>query len=144
MPKKRTKKSWPHNIQKLKWNRNNYQNLFIIELLHPHNSGHWIKNVELCSTTAGNLNSAFSSHSQEILKFENLKIQNFYFWMRHVKCLCWSSGHAEQLLFSCLGWKMSVYRRKWQCFFFDILLIITLSPDNTNSRAGSQLKITDY
>ena len=32
-------------------------------------------------------------------------------------CLCWSLGHAEQLLFSCLGWKLSVYRWKWQCFF---------------------------
>ena len=28
-----------------------------------------------------------------------------------------SSGHAEQLLFSCLGSKVTVYSRKLQCFF---------------------------
>ena len=25
-----------------------------------------------------------------------------------MKCLCWSLGHAEQLLFSCLWWKVSI------------------------------------
>ena len=54
----------------------------------------------------------------------------------HVKCLCWSLGHAEQRLFSCLGSKVAVYSRKLQCFF-DIL---TLSPDIRVHRAGSQLK----
>ena len=37
--------------------------------------------------------------------------------MLYVKCLCWSLGHAEQFLFSSLGSKVAVYRRKLQCFF---------------------------
>ena len=39
--------------------------------------------------------------------------------MSHVKCLGWSLGHAEQLLFSCLCSNVAVYGWNWQCFFFD-------------------------
>ena len=35
----------------------------------------------------------------------------------YVKCLCWSLGHAEQLLFSCVSSKVTVYRLEWQCVF---------------------------
>merc|ERR1719402_421615 len=49
------------------------------------------------------------------------------------------SRHAEQLLFSCLCSNVTVYSRKLQCFFLD--LILTLSPDIRVHRAGSQLKI---
>ena len=49
------------------------------------------------------------------------------------------SRHAEQLMDSCLCSKVSVYRSKCQ-FFFDILLLITLSCDFRVHRAGSQLK----
>ena len=55
----------------------------------------------------------------------------------NVKCLCWSLGHAEQFLFSCLCSNVDVYGWKWQWFFFDLH---TLSCDWTNHRAGSQLK----
>ncbi len=61
--------------------------------------------------------------------------------MSYVKCLClcWFSRHAEQLLFSCLCSKVSIYSRKLQWFlFFDSHS--TLSPDIGVSRAGSQLK----
>ena len=54
--------------------------------------------------------------------------------------LSWSSGHAEQLLFSCLVSNVTVYTRKLQCFFLDLLLVSTLSTDIRVSRAGSQLK----
>ena len=54
----------------------------------------------------------------------------------------WSSGHAEQLLFSCLCSKVTVYSRKLQCFFLDHLNI-TLSPDIRVHRAGSQLKMSE-
>ena len=33
------------------------------------------------------------------------------------KCLSWSLGHAEQLLFSCLCSKDTIYKWKWQSFF---------------------------
>ena len=51
------------------------------------------------------------------------------------------SRHAEQVLFSCqtLGSKVTVYSRKLQCFFLDLLLT-TLSSDIRVHRAGSQLK----
>ena len=57
--------------------------------------------------------------------------------MSYVKCLCWSLGHAEQFLFSCLCSNVAVYGCKRQCFFFDTM---TLSCEWTNHRAGSQLK----
>ena len=47
------------------------------------------------------------------------------------------SRHAEQLLFSSLCSKLAVYRRKLQCFFFD--LSITRSIDIRVHRVGSQL-----
>ena len=53
------------------------------------------------------------------------------------------SRHAEQVLFSCLGSKVAVYSRKLQCFFFDHIIIITLSPDIRVHRAGSQLKMSE-
>ena len=46
-------------------------------------------------------------------------------------------GHAEQLLFSCLGSKVTVYCRKLECFFLDHH---TPSGDTWVHRAGSQLK----
>ena len=49
------------------------------------------------------------------------------------------SRHAEQVLFSSLCWKLTVYCWKLQWFFFDH--IITLSCDSWVHRAGSQLKI---
>ena len=49
------------------------------------------------------------------------------------------SRHAEQVLFSSLCSKVTVYCRKLQCFFFDILLI-TLTCYFRCHRAGSQLK----
>ena len=58
--------------------------------------------------------------------------------MSHVKCLGWSLGHAEQLLFWCLCWNVAVYGWNWQCLFFDSSH--TLSCEWTNHRAGSQLK----
>ena len=65
--------------------------------------------------------------------------------MSYVKCLCWSLGHAEQLLFSSLGSKVTIYCRKLQWLFFDIIIISssssTLSCEFTDHRAGSQLKI---
>ena len=56
--------------------------------------------------------------------------------MSYVRCLCWSLGHAEQFLFSCLCSNVAVYGCKCQWVFFDT----TLTRDNTNHRAGSQLK----
>ena len=38
------------------------------------------------------------------------------------------SHHAEQRLFSCLCSKVTVYRWKWQCFFY-LTLLITRVPD---------------
>ena len=63
------------------------------------------------------------------------------------KCLCWSLGHAEQLLFSCLGWKLSVYRWKWQCFFLDhhhSHSSHTRACEFGSHRAGSQLKTLTF
>ena len=53
------------------------------------------------------------------------------------------SRHAEQLLFSCLCSKVTVYSWKWQCFFFDhhSHSSITLSCYIRVHRAGSQLKM---
>ena len=62
--------------------------------------------------------------------------------MSYVKCLCWFLGHAEQLLFSCLGSKVTVYSRKLQWFFGDIISLITLPCEFRCHRAGSQLKTT--
>ena len=62
--------------------------------------------------------------------------------MSYVKCLCWSLGHAEQRLFSCLCSKVAVYSRKLQSFFFDLIffdLSITLTCYIRVHRAGSQL-----
>ena len=47
------------------------------------------------------------------------------FHMSYVKCLFWSLGHAQQLLFSCLCSKVAVSRWKWQWFFLDSLLTLT-------------------
>ena len=58
--------------------------------------------------------------------------------MSYVKCLCWSLGHAEQLLFSGLCSKVTVYSQKLQCFFYIIHLILWVRVH----RACSQLKIT--
>ena len=71
-----------------------------------------------------------------------------------MNCLSWSSGHAEQLLFSCLGSKVTVYSRKLQCFFLTSWFFIdktfhlcffwdhisTRSINITVHRAVSQLK----
>ena len=46
----------------------------------------------------------------------------------------WDSGHAEQM-FLCLCSNLTVYRRKWQCFFY------TLSCEFRVHRAGSQVII---
>ena len=54
-----------------------------------------------------------------------------------------SSGHAEQLLFSCLGSKVTVYCRKLQWVFFDSLSSVTLTCEFRNHRAGSQLKMSE-
>ena len=55
-----------------------------------------------------------------------------------------SSGHAEQVLFSSLGSKVAVYRRKLQWFFLDLLLSSsTRSTDIRVHRAGSQLKMSE-
>ena len=35
-------------------------------------------------------------------------MSHFTYHMSYVKCLCWSLGHAEQLLFSCLCSKVSI------------------------------------
>ena len=51
------------------------------------------------------------------------------------------SPHAEQLLFSCLGSKVTDYRWKWQWIFFDSN--ITLSCDFWVHWAGSQLKMSE-
>ena len=58
--------------------------------------------------------------------------------MSYVKCLCWSLGHAEQFLFSCLCSNIAGYGCKRQCFFFDTS---TLTCEWSNHRAGSQLKM---
>ena len=50
------------------------------------------------------------------------------------------SRHAEQLLFSCLGSKVTVYSRKLQCFFWDLILSILTCYFRCHE-AGSQLKI---
>ena len=63
--------------------------------------------------------------------------------MSHVKCLCWSLGHAEQLLFSCLCSNFAVYGWKVQWLFFDTTSS-TLACEWTNHRAGSQLKISHF
>ena len=73
-------------------------------------------------------------------KFENFwKFEKFEI----LNSLSWSSGHAEQLLFSCLGWKVAVDSWKCQWFFLD-LLITTRSTDIRVSRAGSQLKTLKF
>ena len=51
------------------------------------------------------------------------------------------SRHAEQVLFSSLCSKVAVYRRKLQCFFLDLILLVTLTCYFRVHRAGSQLKI---
>ena len=70
-------------------------------------------------------------------KFENfwnfLKIWKFEI----LNSLSWSSGHAEQLLFSYLCWKVTVYSWKLQCFF---LTSASSSREFRVHRAGSQLK----
>ena len=37
------------------------------------------------------------------------------------------SRHAEQVLFSSLGSKVAVYRRKLQWFFLDLIIIVSVS-----------------
>ena len=51
------------------------------------------------------------------------------------------SRHAEQLLFWSLCSKVTVYSRKLQCLFWDILLLITRTPDIRVHRAGYQHKM---
>ena len=51
------------------------------------------------------------------------------------------SRHVEQVLFSCLGSKVTVSSRKLQCFFLDFSLS-TLPCEFRSHRAGSQLKTT--
>ena len=58
--------------------------------------------------------------------------------MSFVKCLCWSFGHAEQFLFSCLCSNVAAFGWKWQCLFF--YHTRTLACEWSNHRAGSQLK----
>ena len=49
-------------------------------------------------------------------------------------------GHAQQLLFSCLCSKVTIYRRKWQCVFLDLSShSSTLSSQFRIHWAGSQL-----
>ena len=59
--------------------------------------------------------------------------------LKILNSLSWSSGHAEQLLFSCLCWKVAVY--SWKCQWFFFYISSTRSTDIRVSRAGSQLKI---
>ena len=59
-----------------------------------------------------------------------------------VKCLSWYLGHAEQLLFSCLCSKLTVYRWTWRCFWDHVHITPhPLTFDIRVHRAGSQLKI---
>ena len=57
----------------------------------------------------------------------------------HVKCLCWSLGHADQLLFSCVSSKVIVCHAVTCHVFLDLITNTTLPCDKTDSRAGSQL-----
>ena len=62
--------------------------------------------------------------------------------LSHAHCFTLSfthSPHAEQLLFSCLCSKVTVYRRKLQCFFWTSAS--SSSREFRSHRAGSQLKI---
>ena len=64
--------------------------------------------------------------------------------MSYVKCLCWSLGHAEQFLFSCLCSNVAVYGWKRQCFYLTDFLTQFFrghqagleSPKNKPSRLG--------
>ena len=66
----------------------------------------------------------------QICKFEILK---------NLNGLSWSSGHAEQLLSSCLCSKVTVIAEDCNVFFYHH---ITLSWDTWVHRAGSQLKMS--
>ena len=63
--------------------------------------------------------------------------------MSYVKCLCWSLGHAEQLLFSGLWSNVAVYWWKWQWFFLQQQPPPPLWLDQSEQRfiflAGNQL-----
>ena len=51
------------------------------------------------------INFCFDVHAQ---KWAFVIMSHVTCRMSHVKCLCWSLGHAEQLLFSCLYSKVSI------------------------------------
>ena len=76
-----------------------------------------------------------------------IMLNNFCFHVNAQKCqvvglsgcqvakfVPWDSGHAEQM-FLCLCSNLTVYRRKWQWFFY------TLSCEFRVHRAGSQVII---
>ena len=68
-------------------------------------------------------------------------LNNFYFHVYAQKSLSHTlsftlSRHAEQLLFSCLCSKVTIYRWNWQWFFLNCSN--TLPCEWTNHRAGSQ------
>ena len=89
---------------------------------------HWLclEQMSECQTKAGN-----QEWFWKICKIENLKTWKLW---KHWK---WSFGHAEKLLFSCLGSKVTVYRWKCQCFFGTST---STHPDIRVHGAGSQLK----
>ena len=100
-----------------------------------HRAGSQLKMSE-SQTKAGN--------QEKFKKIKNLKIWNFKKienW--NLNGLSWSSGHAEQHMFSCLGSKVAVYSWKLQWFFWDLLVLVTLSCDFRVHRAGSQLKMSE-
>ena len=102
--------------------------------------------IATCTETKNVWKSDKSWEPEKILKiWKFLKIWNFLkIWKFEIlNSLSWSSGHAEQLLFSCLCSKVTVYGRKLQCFFFDHHSSHhhTLSCYFRSHRAGSQLKI---
>ena len=75
-----------------------------------------------------------AGNQDKIKKFKKFEI------FKNLNGLSWSSGHAEQLLFSCLGSKVAVYSWKCQWFFLDV---IPPSGDIRVHKAGSQLKMSE-
>ena len=79
--------------------------------------------------------------------FQVVKSSSFHVYaqkcqvVRLTGCQVWSLGHAEQLLFSCLCSKVTVYCRKLQWFFDIIIISSTLSCEFRVHKAGSQLII---
>ena len=107
-----------------------------------------------CQTKAGNQNTLTHSVTLSLSHFHTITLSlsysltldmlnNFCFHVYAQKSLSHSltlSRNAEQLLFSCLGSKVTVYSRKLQWFFFDRHSLTTLSCEFGSHRAGSQLK----